>query len=63
MRVQACGRHVTSGYLVSKQGFEVEHIPWEDPLHSKTPPEQVQRKFLAVRKAALLRVGAAIAGP
>lgn len=35
------------------QGFEVVHLPWEDPHHSKTSPAAVRKKLLAIRKKAL----------
>jgi hypothetical protein len=31
------------------QGFEVAHLPWEDPHHSSTPSDQVRTKLLAIR--------------
>jgi hypothetical protein len=35
------------------RGFKVEHIPWEDPRHSKATFSQTQKTFRAVRKLAL----------
>jgi len=35
------------------QGFEVAHLPWEDPHHSSTSSDQVRTKLLAIRADAL----------
>lgn len=35
------------------QGFEVVHLPWEDPHHSKTSPDEVHKTLVAIRKEAL----------
>jgi hypothetical protein len=34
-------------------GFEVVHLPWEDPHHSKTSNVQVRQKLLSIRDKAL----------
>jgi protein tyrosine/serine phosphatase len=35
------------------RGFNVEHIPWEDPAHSKSSSSVIQAKRDEVRQAAL----------
>jgi hypothetical protein len=34
-------------------GFEVAHIPWEDPFHSRTSRAQIGDKLLVIREEAL----------
>ncbi len=34
-------------------GFEVVHIPWEDPHHSKTSSERIRKTLVTIRKKAL----------
>jgi|SRR5208337_1264204 len=35
------------------QGFEVAHLPWEDPLHKRTPKQEVRQRLLLIRRKAL----------
>jgi hypothetical protein len=34
-------------------GFEVAHIPWDDPHHSKTTDDQIRKKLMVIRCDAL----------
>ncbi len=36
-----------------QQGFQVSHIPWEDPHHKKSHPSEKRKTFLRVREEAL----------
>ena len=36
-----------------KSRFNVRHLPWEDPAHSKTPPALIERKKRETRQSAL----------
>jgi hypothetical protein len=37
-----------------QQGLTVAHVPWEDPRHKKSTPEEKRETFLAVRSEALI---------
>lgn len=39
------------------QGFDLEHLPWEDPHHSKTSPAQVRKTLVSIRGKALEAYG------
>jgi hypothetical protein len=41
----------------TRQGFEVAHLPWEDPFHKRTPRDQLRQKVLLIRKEALQAYG------
>jgi hypothetical protein len=36
-----------------QQGFRVAHVPWEDPHHKKSSPEEKRKTLLEVRQQAL----------
>lgn len=36
-----------------KQGFQVSHLPWEDPHHKKSSPAEKRKTLLRVRQEAL----------
>ena len=36
-----------------QQGFQVRHVPWEDPHHKKSSPEEKRKTLLRVRQEAL----------
>ncbi len=37
----------------STQGFQVSHVPWEDPHHKKSSPYEKMERLIQVRKEAL----------
>lgn len=36
-----------------QQGFQVSHLPWEDPHHKKSSPEEKRKTLLRIRHEAL----------
>jgi hypothetical protein len=39
--------------FLAREGFEIRHIPWEDPLHSKTTAAAKRAKLEQIREQAL----------